>query len=81
MEDIVNESKRIINAAIENKGTTFRSFSSNNQEGNNQNFLCVYGKAGEQCKKCLTKINKIVVGGRGTHFCAKCQKKSWYRSK
>ncbi|MGW8264544.1 zinc finger domain-containing protein, partial [Bacillus sp. LR--39] len=35
----------------------------------------VYGKKDEPCKNCGTMISKIVVGGRGTHFCANCQKK------
>jgi len=34
----------------------------------------VYGREGEPCLVCKTPIKKIVVGGRGTHYCAKCQK-------
>jgi formamidopyrimidine-DNA glycosylase len=34
----------------------------------------VYGRGGEPCTVCGTPIKKIVVGGRGTHFCPKCQK-------
>jgi formamidopyrimidine-DNA glycosylase len=34
----------------------------------------VYGRGGEPCTVCWTPIQKIVVGGRGTHFCPKCQK-------
>jgi formamidopyrimidine-DNA glycosylase len=33
----------------------------------------VYGRGGEPCKVCGTAIKKIVVGGRGTHYCPKCQ--------
>jgi len=33
----------------------------------------VYGRGGEPCLICGTGIRKIVVGGRGTHFCPKCQ--------
>lgn len=33
----------------------------------------VYGRGGEPCKVCGTPIKKIVVGGRGTHFCTVCQ--------
>ena len=33
----------------------------------------VYGRAGEPCERCGTPIAKIVVGGRGTSFCPKCQ--------
>ena len=34
----------------------------------------VYGREGEACLVCKSPIKKIVVGGRGTHYCAKCQK-------
>jgi len=34
----------------------------------------VYGRGGEPCTVCGTAIKKITVGGRGTHFCPKCQK-------
>ena len=34
----------------------------------------VYGRGGEPCRVCGTTIKKIVVGGRGTHFCPKCQR-------
>ncbi len=33
-----------------------------------------YGREGKPCLKCKTPIKKIVVGGRGTHYCPKCQK-------
>ena len=34
----------------------------------------VYRKKGQPCGKCGTKVERIVLGGRGTHFCPKCQK-------
>jgi formamidopyrimidine-DNA glycosylase len=34
----------------------------------------VYGREGQPCRICKTKIKKIVVAGRGTHYCPKCQK-------
>jgi formamidopyrimidine-DNA glycosylase len=34
----------------------------------------VYGREGQPCRVCKTKIKKIVVAGRGTHYCPKCQK-------
>ncbi|CAN5639152.1 bifunctional DNA-formamidopyrimidine glycosylase/DNA-(apurinic or apyrimidinic site) lyase [soil metagenome] len=34
----------------------------------------VYGRGGEPCKVCGTPIRKIIVGGRGTHFCPVCQR-------
>jgi len=34
----------------------------------------VYLRTGEPCRKCKTPIKRIVLGGRGTHYCPKCQK-------
>ncbi len=34
---------------------------------------CVYLRTGEPCRRCKTPIRRIVVAGRGTHFCPKCQ--------
>ncbi|HSM86728.1 MAG TPA: bifunctional DNA-formamidopyrimidine glycosylase/DNA-(apurinic or apyrimidinic site) lyase [Candidatus Limnocylindrales bacterium] len=33
-----------------------------------------YGREDEPCPVCRTPIKKIVVAGRGTHYCPKCQK-------
>jgi formamidopyrimidine-DNA glycosylase len=34
---------------------------------------CVYQRTGEPCRRCQTPIRRIVVAGRGTHYCPKCQ--------
>ncbi|HTH53772.1 MAG TPA: bifunctional DNA-formamidopyrimidine glycosylase/DNA-(apurinic or apyrimidinic site) lyase [Edaphobacter sp.] len=34
----------------------------------------VYSRTGEPCRTCSTPIERIVVGGRSTHFCPTCQK-------
>lgn len=41
--------------------------------GDFQNYLRVYGRAGEPCPVCGTEIKRIVIGQRGTHFCPRCQ--------
>lgn len=41
--------------------------------GEFQFHLKVYGKDKQPCPNCGTPLEKIRVGGRGTHFCAKCQ--------
>ena len=37
-------------------------------------FPYCHGRAGSPCPRCRTIIQKEWVGGRGTHFCPKCQK-------
>jgi formamidopyrimidine-DNA glycosylase len=34
----------------------------------------VYGREGEPCRKCKASIKRIVIAGRSSHYCPKCQK-------
>jgi formamidopyrimidine-DNA glycosylase len=68
--------KATLGEAVEKGGSTIRSYvNSQGQMGMFQLELFVYGRKGENCKVCGTPLQKIVVGGRGTVFCPKCQKK------
>lgn len=42
--------------------------------GEFQNYFNVYQRSGEACPDCGTKIERIIVAQRGTHFCPNCQK-------
>ncbi len=42
--------------------------------GHYQEHFRTYNKEGEPCLRCGTPIKKIVLGGRGTFYCPKCQK-------
>jgi formamidopyrimidine-DNA glycosylase len=35
---------------------------------------CVYARENEPCRNCGTPIRKIIVAGRGTHYCPTCQR-------
>ena len=68
----VNEA---IAAGIADGGTTFRDYrDGEDKKGSHQQRLQVYARKGEPCRRCGTPIEKITVGGRGTHFCPACQK-------
>lgn len=41
--------------------------------GEYQNYFRVYDRAGLPCPACGTRIEKTLVGQRGTHICPKCQ--------
>jgi formamidopyrimidine-DNA glycosylase len=43
--------------------------------GDFQNHFRVYGRTGESCPECGGKIERLVVGQRGTHICPDCQTK------
>ncbi len=73
---IVENTNIVIEKAISEGGTTVKSFmASNEAHGLFQHSLNVYGKKGEPCPVCKTPIEKIKIGGRGTHFCKKCQRR------
>ena len=74
-DDIIQNTKTVLEEAIKKGGTTIRSFtSSEGVHGLFQHELLVHGKEGEACTHCGSTIEKIKVGGRGTSFCPKCQK-------
>ncbi|RFU70727.1 DNA-formamidopyrimidine glycosylase [Peribacillus saganii] len=63
-----------LSEAVEKGGSTIRSYvNSQGQIGMFQLELLVYGRKGETCNKCGTPLEKLVVGGRGTHICPACQ--------
>ena len=72
---IVKASKKIIDAAIKDGGTTIKSYTSSlGVTGRFQQHLMVHKREGEECKVCGTLIENIKIGGRSTYFCPKCQK-------
>lgn len=65
----------VLEKALKKGGTTIRSYhNAIGETGLFQIELKVYGKEGTPCLRCGTLIEKIRVGGRGTHFCPTCQK-------
>ena len=71
---IKNESIRILKEAIEQGGSTIKSYHPGKDiDGNFQSRLLAYGKKDEPCVNCSHPMRFITVGGRGTTFCPKCQ--------
>jgi len=65
----------ILKYAIEYRGTSFNDYvDASGETGNFIKYLKVYGREGKKCKKCSGVVKKIKLGGRGTHWCDKCQK-------
>ena len=74
LDDIINYTKLTLEKAIKKGGTTIKSYTSaEGVHGLFQNELLVHTK--EFCPICNSKIEKIKVGGRGTYYCSKCQKR------
>lgn len=72
---IVQNTREVLQKAIAEGGTTIRSYTSSlGVTGLFQVTLKAYGRANQPCTVCNTTMTRIVVGGRGTVFCKKCQK-------
>ena len=66
--------RTVLQQGITNRGTTLSDYrDARGEKGNNQEQLFAYGQTGQPCARCGTPIERIVVGGWGTHFCPKCQ--------
>lgn len=75
LEDIIKYTRLILEHAIELGGTTIKSYESEEGvHGRFQNNLLVHNQLGNKCPNCKEIIIKIVVNGRGTYYCQKCQK-------
>lgn len=66
--------REVLIAAVEGRGTTFSSYADiEGRAGRYQDALLVFQRAGKPCPRCGTEIVRLVVGGRGTHVCPRCQ--------
>jgi formamidopyrimidine-DNA glycosylase len=66
--------KHILRKAILHRGSTLRDYrDANGESGGFQLRHKVYDRADQPCRACKAPIQRIVLGGRSTHFCPKCQ--------
>jgi len=66
-----------LSEAIAREGSSFDAFyrTPEGNPGSFQDEFRVYGRKGKPCLACGAPIRRIVVGQRGTHFCAACQRR------
>ena len=65
----------VLHHALDNGGTTLADFvAADGAEGDNADYLWVYGREGEKCLRCKKAvIRRAVHQGRATYFCPTCQ--------
>ena len=67
--------KEVLKQAIKLGGSSVSDYvDAEGREGFFQLQHRVYMRTGQPCLVCRTPIKRIVLGGRGTHYCPKCQK-------
>ena len=67
--------QEVLKEAIALGGSSVSDYvDSDGQEGSFQLEHRVYGREGERCLRCKAAIKRIVIAGRSSHYCPKCQK-------
>ncbi len=72
---LVRAIRKVIRLAVRNRGTSFSDFMDSDGElGRNQDFLRVFQKEGENCRRCRTPIRRLRQGNRSSFYCPGCQR-------
>jgi formamidopyrimidine-DNA glycosylase len=72
---LYNAIENILKDAVRLRGTSTSDFrDTSGRKGGYGDILKAYKRNGQPCQRCEREIERIVVGGRGTHFCPHCQK-------
>jgi formamidopyrimidine-DNA glycosylase len=67
--------KEVLKEAIALGGSSISDYvNAEGKEGFFQLQHRVYGREGEPCLVCKTPIKRVVIAGRSSHYCPKCQK-------
>ena len=75
-EKLIEGARVVMDRSLEAGGSTIRNYvKSDGTKGDYlELFAEVFNRQGKRCRRCGTEIKKTKVGGRGTHYCPKCQK-------
>jgi len=81
---LYNVLREILQKAIALRGSSISDFlDAEGLPGEYQRHHRVYGREGEACFRCKTRIRRVIVAGRSSYFCPECQRapQGWKRSK
>jgi formamidopyrimidine-DNA glycosylase len=75
LSHLLSALKEVLKEAIAAGGSSISNYvDADGEEGFFQLKHRVYGREGEPCLVCKTPIKRIVIAGRSSHYCPKCQK-------
>jgi formamidopyrimidine-DNA glycosylase len=64
----------VLESSLTNGGTSLRDFvDADGREGENMDYLKVYGREGQPCPRCKRSVKRTLIQGRATYFCPTCQ--------
>lgn len=75
-QNMISSIRKVLKQGIKYGGSSAENFvDAFGQQGRAHEHLKVYRKTGQPCPAgCGGAVERIVIGGRGTHFCPRCQK-------
>jgi formamidopyrimidine-DNA glycosylase len=74
-EKLAASLRQVLRDAIRQGGTTLRDFrDADGESGYFQVFLRVYDRAGEACRSCGRIVRRVVLAGRSSFYCPRCQR-------
>jgi formamidopyrimidine-DNA glycosylase len=72
---LVQVIREVMVEAVEYRGSSVSDYvDTEGRPGGFQERHNVYGREGLPCRRCGAPVRKIVLAGRGTHYCPKCQR-------
>ena len=75
LQDLRKQLQSVLRLSIAQGGSSSRNYvNAFGESGSYLDFVKVYQRTGQPCISCQTAIERIVVAGRGTHVCPKCQR-------
>ena len=67
--------QKVLAMGIEREGASISNYvKADGGMGNMQNELAVFRRTGQSCYTCGTPVERMVLGGRSTHYCPNCQR-------
>ena len=74
-EALAAATRQVLLRSIETGGSSISDYvAPDGSDGAYQDERRVYARTGEPCPECSTKIRRVVIAARSTHFCPKCQR-------
>ncbi|WP_062517365.1 bifunctional DNA-formamidopyrimidine glycosylase/DNA-(apurinic or apyrimidinic site) lyase [Demequina gelatinilytica] len=75
--EILAAAREVMGRALAQGGTSFDALyvNVNGESGYFSRSLEAYGRAGEPCSRCGSLLRRESIGGRSTHWCARCQRR------
>ena len=66
---------KVLQRSIETGGSSISDYlQPDGRDGGYQDERRVYSRTGDPCRRCRTPIKRVVLAGRSSHFCPKCQR-------